>query len=56
MTAADLRAEILASVARFHASAFPDRAYTPGETPVPCAGRVFDGDALVDLVNEWLDF
>ena len=56
MTAADLRAEILASVARFHASAFPDRGFTPGETPVPCAGRVFDADELVHLVDSSLDF
>ena len=56
MTAADLRAEILASVARFHASAFPGRAFTPGETPVPCAGRVFDADELVHLVDSSLDF
>jgi CDP-6-deoxy-D-xylo-4-hexulose-3-dehydrase len=56
MTAAELRAEILASAARFHASAFPDRAFTPGETPVPCAGRVFDADELVHLVDSALDF
>jgi CDP-6-deoxy-D-xylo-4-hexulose-3-dehydrase len=56
MTAAELRAEILASVARFHASAFPDRAFTAGETPVPCAGRAFDADELVHLVDSSLDF
>lgn len=56
MTAAELRGEILASVARFHASAFPDRAFIPGETPVPCAGRVFDADELVHLVDSALDF
>jgi len=56
MTATELRAEIFVSVARFHPSVFPDRAFTPGETPAPCAGRAFDSDELVHVVDSSLDF
>jgi CDP-6-deoxy-D-xylo-4-hexulose-3-dehydrase len=56
MNAPELRAEILERVAHYHASAFADRPFTPGETPVPCAGRVFDRDELVHLVDSALDF
>ena len=56
MTAAELRAEILASVARFHGAAFQERAFLPGETPVACAGRTFDSDELEHLVDSALDF
>jgi len=55
MTAAELRAEVLASVTR-HASAFPGRAIIPGEEQVPCAGREFDADEMVHLVDSALDF
>jgi len=55
MTAA-LRSQVLESVARYHASAFPERSFVPGETPVPCAGRAFDADDLVTLVDSALDF
>ena len=56
MTASDLRAEILRGVARYHEAAFPERGFVPGETPVPCAGRTFDGDELTHLVDSALDF
>ncbi len=56
MKAAELRGEILERVAHYHASAFADRTFTPGETPVACAGRVFDADELVHLVDSALDF
>jgi CDP-6-deoxy-D-xylo-4-hexulose-3-dehydrase len=55
MTACDLRAEILRGVARYHQAAFPQREFLPGETPVPCAGRTFDGDELGHLVDSALD-
>ena len=32
------------------------RRSTPGQTPVPCAGRVFDADELAHLVDASLDF
>ena len=56
MTPAASRDQILASVAQYHAEAFPGRAFVPGETPVPCAGRTFDADELVHLVDASLDF
>jgi CDP-4-dehydro-6-deoxyglucose reductase, E1 len=56
MGPSELRSEILAQVARFQAAAFEERAFVPGETPVPCAGRVFDADDLVHLVDSALDF
>ena len=33
--AGELRARILALVAEYHDAAFPQRAFVPGETPVP---------------------
>lgn len=41
---------------RYHASAFGAREFAPGETAVPCAGRVFDAEELVLLVESALDF
>jgi len=54
--ASELRAEILRSVERYYDAAFPERAFQPGATPVPCAGRAFDSDELVRLVDSALDF
>jgi CDP-6-deoxy-D-xylo-4-hexulose-3-dehydrase len=51
-----LRRQILESVNRYHAAAFPEHAFVPGETPVPCGGRVFDADDMVHLVDAALDF
>lgn len=51
-----LRAEILDRVRQYHAAAFPDRAFEPGKSPVPYAGRVFDADEIVKLVDASLDF
>lgn len=56
MTAAELRAEILALVAKFYQANWPDKEFVPGETPIPYAGRVFDADELVHLVDAALDF
>ncbi len=56
MTPAELRAEILESVTRYYGAAFQQGAFLPGETPVPCAGRTFDSDELVHLVDSALDF
>jgi len=55
-TPAQLRAEILALVERYHAAAFAERGFTPGQSPVPCAGRVFDADDMTALVDSALDF
>ncbi len=51
-----LRARIAEMVRAYTAEAFPRRAFVPGETPVPCAGRVFDAEDLVHLVDAGLDF
>ena len=51
-----LRKQILESVNRYHAAAFPERVFVPGETPVPCGGRAFDADDMVHLVDAALDF
>ena len=40
----------------YHAAAFGDRAFVPGETPVPVSGRVFDATELQSLVDASLDF
>jgi CDP-6-deoxy-D-xylo-4-hexulose-3-dehydrase len=51
-----LRAEILERVRQYHAVAFPDRPFDPAQSPVPYAGRVFDADEVVKLVDASLDF
>lgn len=51
-----LRAQILDLVRAYHAEAFPAREFTPGTSPVPVAGRVFDDEELVHLVDASLDF
>ena len=51
-----LRARILALVAEYHAAAFPERPFVPGETPVPVSGRVFGASEVQTLVDSGLDF
>ncbi len=51
-----LRNQVLESVAQYHAAAFPEQTFVPGVTPVPCAGRAFDAEELVHLVDAALDF
>jgi len=51
-----LRAEILDLVRQYHAAAFAEQEFVPGESPVPYAGRVFDEDELVHLTDASLDF
>jgi len=50
------RKAILESVAAFYEQEFKKDAFVPGKTPVPVAGRVFDSDDLVHLVDSSLDF
>ena len=54
--AAELRAQILRLVGEYHAEAFPEGAFRPGETPVPVSGKVFDADEMQHLVEASLDF
>lgn len=52
----ELKNQILNLVAQYHASAFPERTFTRGETSVPVSGRVFDATELQYLVDASLDF
>lgn len=51
-----LRARILDLVKQYHAVAFPPREFVPGQSAVPCAGRVFGAEEVVSLVDSSLDF
>ncbi|HTS17509.1 MAG TPA: lipopolysaccharide biosynthesis protein RfbH [Verrucomicrobiae bacterium] len=55
-SADELRAQIAELVRQYYAAAFPSREFTPGETPIPYAGRVFDEDELLLLTEASLDF
>jgi CDP-4-dehydro-6-deoxyglucose reductase, E1 len=52
----DLRTKILELVEEFHAAEFGNGDFRPGETTVQYAGRVFDSDELLHLVDASLDF
>lgn len=52
----ELKDQILELVHQYHIAAFPQKVFEPGKTPVPCAGRVFDNDELVYLVDASLEF
>jgi len=54
--AAELRTRILELVEEFYEAEFPEKEFRPGETPVLYAGRVFDSDELLHLVDSSLDF
>jgi CDP-6-deoxy-D-xylo-4-hexulose-3-dehydrase len=55
-TDSGLRAEILRLVAEYHRERFGDSPFRPGVDAVHYAGRVFDADELVKLVDSSLDF
>src|SRR5436309_2501995 len=55
-TPQQLRAEILDLVREYHHAAFPAKPFDGATTSIPCAGRVFDGDDIVHLVDSSLDF
>jgi CDP-4-dehydro-6-deoxyglucose reductase, E1 len=50
------REEILELVKQYHAEQFAAQAFEPGKSMIPFAGRVFDADELVTLVDASLDF
>jgi Predicted pyridoxal phosphate-dependent enzyme apparently involved in regulation of cell wall biogenesis len=52
----ELRQKILELVADFYFEEWPQSEFKPGQTSVPYAGRVFDQDELVYLVDSSLDF
>jgi CDP-6-deoxy-D-xylo-4-hexulose-3-dehydrase len=43
-------------VRQYYKAAFPKYEFRPGESPIPYAGRVFDDEELVNLVEAALDF
>jgi CDP-6-deoxy-D-xylo-4-hexulose-3-dehydrase len=51
-----LRAQILELVRQYYFAAFPERPFVPGQSSIQYAGRVFDDDELVQLVDASLDF
>jgi CDP-6-deoxy-D-xylo-4-hexulose-3-dehydrase len=53
---AQLRAEILKLVEKYYQERFAGHPFHPGMDPVHYAGRVFDADELVRLVDSSLDF
>jgi CDP-6-deoxy-D-xylo-4-hexulose-3-dehydrase len=53
--ASDLRRQILELVDKYHETAFPGRPFVPGQSPIPVAGRVFDGADMRSLVDSSLD-
>src|SRR5262249_50660302 len=55
-TADDLRMRILELVGEFYEAQFPAKEFRPGESTLPYAGRVFDSDELLHLVDSSLDF
>jgi CDP-6-deoxy-D-xylo-4-hexulose-3-dehydrase len=53
---ASLKAEILEKVAAYARRRWAPQPYVPGKTPAPYAGRVFDEEEVVNLVDASLDF
>jgi len=51
-----LRLQIAELTKQYYAVAFPERAFVPGESRVPYAGRIFDEVELQYLVDASLDF
>jgi CDP-6-deoxy-D-xylo-4-hexulose-3-dehydrase len=51
-----LRREILRLVQNYYQAAWPAEPFVPGTTPIRYAGRVFDANELVHLVDASLDF
>ena len=56
MTSKEIREQILSLVRDYYAVNWPEPPFTPGETPVPVSGKVFDADDLVHLMDASLDF
>lgn len=55
-TADTLRAQIIDLVREYYRAAFPTHNFIPGQSSIPYAGRVFDDEELVNLVEAGLDF
>jgi CDP-4-dehydro-6-deoxyglucose reductase, E1 len=55
-SAEELRQQILALTREYYQRQWPGRPFVPGETYIPVAGRVFDDEELVHVVEAGLDF
>src|SRR6201994_3526633 len=53
--AEELRQQILALTAQFHAAAFPKRDFVPGTSAVPVSGKVIDANDMSAVVDSALD-
>ena len=51
-----LRTRIADMVREYYKAAFPKYKFRPGVSPIPYAGRIFDDEELVNLVEAGLDF
>jgi CDP-6-deoxy-D-xylo-4-hexulose-3-dehydrase len=51
-----LRRQILELTRKYATAAWPAGNFSPGESPVPVSGRVFDGDDVAHAVEAALDF
>jgi CDP-6-deoxy-D-xylo-4-hexulose-3-dehydrase len=51
-----LRGKIVDLVRQYFDEAFAAQPFIPGKTTIPYAGRVFDADELIQLVDASLDF
>jgi len=56
MKPAELREQILALVEEYARAQWPGNPFTPGLSPVPVSGKVFDGADVRNLVDASLDF
>lgn len=56
MTSETLRKTILDFIPEYYNASWQKPEFTPGTTPIPVAGRVFDAEDLVTLVDASLDF
>ena len=52
----ELRAAIQKLTCEYYEEAFPAKEFTPGASPVPVSGRVFDQNDLFAIVDSGLDF
>jgi CDP-4-dehydro-6-deoxyglucose reductase, E1 len=52
----DIKIQIFELVKKYYELNWPERAFIPGSTYVNYAGRVFDSDELINLVNSSLEF
>ena len=51
-----LKSEILEKTAEYYRLAFAEKPFEPGSTKIPYAGRVFDEEELLNLVESSLEF